>query len=144
MYIHNLPSEIVDHIFYLGGHHKSKMIIANCTLNNTPNLSRQLMALRIQLAYKIHKHYKIIKRFIFCELNILFNTPQNMFEYNAAKRNVTHLMLKNKTGTCAYYAPHKPNGICRKCTKLEDKHFMSNDIIEGFYLPLYISTRHIY
>ena len=63
-----------------------------------------------------------------------------MFEYNAAKRNVTHLVFKNKTGTCAYYAPHKPNGICRKYTKLEDKHFMSNDIIEGFYLPLYINA----
>lgn len=138
MSIERLPQELIRHIIVIGGHTKSKFLTFECIVNNKEDLLRELMALRIQLAYKIHTYYKILKSYIFSKLDIVFRNIGH-WSKNVEINKIPNIITRKKDrGTCVYYAPHTPHGRCRSCWKHEDFHFMSHEIIDNYYIDLYI------
>lgn len=138
MPIEILPEELIQHIMVMGGRTKCKLLTFKCIINNKEALLREIMALRIQLAYKIHTYYKILKTYIFSRLDIVFRNIGSWSRNIEIVRVPSIITKKMNMETCIYYAPHTPHGRCRSCWKHKDLHFMSPEIIEDNYIELYI------
>ena len=78
-------------------------------------------ALRIQLAYKIIKESKLQDKTILFQLNKMF-------------KNGPPIRCISK-GTCVYYAPLVPNGMCRFCMGRQSDHKIPERLILNHYIP---------
>lgn len=78
-------------------------------------------ALRIQLAYKIIKESK-------------FQDKKILFQLNKMFKNGPPICCISK-GTCVYYAPVVPNGMCRFCTGRQSDHKIPERLILKHYIP---------
>lgn len=95
-------------------------IVSSNLKENYGNI-RLFAILRIQLAYKIKREAKKQNATIIFQLNKMFKSGPPL---QCIQR-----------GSCVYYAPVVPNGMCRFCGGYSKHHKISERLILNHYIP---------
>ena len=123
MNIRYLPSEIIDLFFHEMNDYSILTIQRkNIIVKNNKNIFN-IAASRIKLWWKIIKKYTIQK-------NHILNVLKKCFSYDFYN-------LNGYIYDCVYYTPYIPGGICRFCSKKENKHLLKEKVILKYYYPLF-------